>query len=34
METTRFPSLALYFKALLKTGSGCQVWEAKGVLAD
>jgi len=26
----RFPSLALHFKAVLKTGSECCVWETKG----
>jgi len=30
MDATRFPSLALHFKAVLKTGSGCCVWETKG----
>ncbi|MEJ2898540.1 hypothetical protein [Acinetobacter sp. NS-4] len=30
MDATRFPSLALHFKAGLKTGSGCRVWEIKG----
>ncbi len=30
MDATRFPSLALHLKAVLKTGSGCHVWETKG----
>jgi len=30
MDAQRFPSLALHFKAVLKTGSGCRVWEIKG----
>jgi hypothetical protein len=30
MDATRLPSLALHFKAVLKTGSGCGVWETKG----
>ncbi|MDN5512098.1 hypothetical protein [Acinetobacter sp.] len=29
MDATRFPSLALHFKAVLKTGSGCCVGEIK-----
>jgi hypothetical protein len=30
MDATRFPSLALHFKAVLKTGSGGRVWETQG----
>jgi len=30
MDATRFPFLALHFKVVLKTGSGCRVWETKG----
>jgi hypothetical protein len=30
MDATCFPSLALHFKAVLKTGSGRRVWETKG----
>ncbi|NNG81959.1 hypothetical protein HLH16_08335 [Acinetobacter sp. ANC 5378] len=30
MDATRFPSLALHFKAVLKTSSGSRVWETKG----
>ena len=30
MDATRFSSLALHFKAVLKTGSGRRVWETKG----
>ncbi len=30
MDATRFPSLALHFKAVLKTGSGGRVCETKG----
>ena len=30
LDATRFPSLALHFKAVLKTGSGSRVWETKG----
>ncbi|WP_291353808.1 MULTISPECIES: hypothetical protein [unclassified Acinetobacter] len=33
MDATRFPSLALCFKAVLKTGSGCRVWEKKRFLS-
>ncbi|MEG2357745.1 hypothetical protein [Acinetobacter sp.] len=29
MDAARCPSLALHFKAVLKTGSGCRVWATK-----
>jgi len=34
MDAQRFPSLALHFKAVLKTGSGCRVWGIKTFLAN